>query len=25
MAQVELSHKEQVEYLYDNTAFPEVW
>ena len=25
MARVELSHKEKVEYLYDNTAFPEVW
>jgi rubrerythrin len=25
MAQVELGHKEKVEYLYDNTAFPEVW
>jgi rubrerythrin len=25
MAQVELKHKEKVEYLYDNTAFPEVW
>ena len=25
MAQVELSHKEKVEYLYDNVAFPEVW
>jgi len=25
MAQVELSHKEKVEYLYDNAAFPEVW
>lgn len=25
MAQVELSHKEKMEYLYDNTAFPEVW
>jgi rubrerythrin len=25
MAQVELKHKEKVEYLYDNVAFPEVW
>jgi rubrerythrin len=25
MAQVELKHKEKVEYLYDNAAFPEVW
>ena len=25
MAQMELSHKEKMEYLYDNTAFPEVW
>lgn len=25
MAQVELGHKEKVEYLYDNVAFPEVW
>ena len=25
MAKVELSHKEKMEYLYDNTAFPEVW
>ncbi len=25
MAQVELSHKEKMEYLYDNTAFPEAW
>jgi rubrerythrin len=25
MAQVELQHKEKVEYLYDNAAFPEVW
>jgi rubrerythrin len=25
MAKVELSHKEKVEYLYDNAAFPEVW
>jgi rubrerythrin len=25
MARVELSHKEKMEYLYDNTAFPEVW
>jgi rubrerythrin len=25
MAQVELSHKTKVEYLYDNTAFPEAW
>ena len=25
MAQVELTHKEKVEYLYDNVAFPEVW
>jgi rubrerythrin len=25
MAEVELSHKEKVEYLYDNVAFPEVW
>lgn len=25
MARVELGHKEKVEYLYDNTAFPEVW
>lgn len=25
MAAVELSHKEKVEYLYDNAAFPEVW
>jgi len=25
MARVELSHKEKMEYLYDNIAFPEVW
>jgi rubrerythrin len=25
MAKAELQHKEKVEYLYDNTAFPEVW
>jgi rubrerythrin len=25
MAKVELQHKEKVEYLYDNVAFPEVW
>lgn len=25
MAKVELQHKEKVEYLYDNAAFPEVW
>jgi rubrerythrin len=25
MAKMELSHKEKVEYLYDNVAFPEVW
>jgi rubrerythrin len=25
MARVELSHKKKLEYLYDNTAFPEVW
>ena len=25
MAKVELSHKEKVEYLYNNAAFPEVW
>jgi len=25
MARVELSHKEKVEYLYTNAAFPEVW
>jgi rubrerythrin len=25
MAQVELTHKEKMEYLYDNVAFPEVW
>ncbi len=25
MAQVEMSHKEKMEYLYDNTAFPEAW
>lgn len=25
MAKVELTHKERVEYLYDNAAFPEVW
>jgi rubrerythrin len=25
MANVELKHKEKVEYLYDNAAFPEVW
>jgi rubrerythrin len=25
MAKMELSHKEKVEYLYDNAAFPEVW
>ena len=25
MAQMELSHKEKVEYLYDNMAFPEIW
>ena len=25
MARMELSHKEKVEYLYDNVAFPEIW
>jgi rubrerythrin len=25
MARMELTHKEKVEYLYDNAAFPEVW
>ncbi len=25
MAKMELSHKAKMEYLYDNTAFPEVW
>jgi len=25
MAQMELGHKEKVEYIYDNVAFPEVW
>ncbi len=25
MAEVELGHKEKMEYLYDNAAFPEVW
>ena len=25
MAKAELQHKEKVEYLYDNAAFPEVW
>ena len=25
MAQMELGHKEKMEYLYDNVAFPEVW
>lgn len=25
MAKVELQHKERVEYLYNNAAFPEVW
>jgi rubrerythrin len=25
MAKAELTHKEKVEYLYDNAAFPEVW
>ncbi len=25
MAQVELGHKEKVEYLYNNVAFPEAW
>ncbi len=25
MAQMELSHKEKMEYLYDNMAFPEAW
>lgn len=25
MAKVELTHKEKVEYLYDNATFPEVW
>lgn len=25
MAKVELGHKEKMEYLYDNVAFPEVW
>lgn len=25
MAQVELGHKEKMEYLYNNVAFPEVW
>ncbi len=25
MARMELAHKEKMEYLYDNTAFPEAW
>jgi rubrerythrin len=25
MARMELAHKEKMEYLYDNVAFPEVW
>ncbi len=25
MARMELSHKEKMEYLYDNVAFPEAW
>ncbi|MCL4501832.1 MAG: ferritin family protein [Deltaproteobacteria bacterium] len=25
MAKMELAHKAKMEYLYDNTAFPEVW
>jgi len=25
LAKAELSHKEKLEYLYDNVAFPEVW
>ncbi len=25
MSRMELGHKEKVEYLYNNTAFPEVW
>ncbi len=25
MAQMELAHKEKMEYLYDNMAFPEAW
>ncbi|MDD2901062.1 MAG: ferritin family protein [Syntrophales bacterium] len=25
MAQMELSHKEKVGYIYDNVAFPEIW
>jgi len=25
MARVELGHKANIEYIYDNTAFPEVW
>ncbi|OGP72091.1 MAG: hypothetical protein A2Y80_07035 [Deltaproteobacteria bacterium RBG_13_58_19] len=25
MARMELGHKDKVEYLYDNAAFPEVW
>jgi hypothetical protein len=25
MAKMELGHKEKMEYLYDNAAFPEVW
>ncbi|MBM4284174.1 MAG: hypothetical protein FJ128_02840 [Deltaproteobacteria bacterium] len=25
MANMELGHKEKMEYLYDNAAFPEVW
>ena len=25
MAKMELGHKAKMEYLYDNTAFPEVW
>jgi rubrerythrin len=25
MAKVELGHKEKMDYLYDNVAFPEVW
>lgn len=25
MARMELAHKQKMEYLYDNTAFPEAW
>ena len=25
LARVELNHKDKLEYLYDNVAFPEVW